>query len=54
MKENCNTCDPCEENFWNEVKEIVDNVKNYTKKDHEEKKKEVQDAFSEEESKNGK
>lgn len=53
MKENCNTCDPCEENFWNEVKEIVDNVKNYTKKDHEEKKKEVQDAFSEEESKNG-
>ena len=32
MKENCNTCDPCEENFWNEVKEIVDNVKNYTKK----------------------
>ena len=54
MKENCNTCDPCEENFWNEVKEIVDNVKNYTKKDHEEKKKEVKDAFSEEESKNGK
>ena len=45
MKENCNTCDPCEENFWNEVKEIVDNVKNYTKKDHEEKKEEVQDAF---------
>ena len=54
MKENCNTCDPCEENFWNEVKEIVDNVKNYTKNDHEEKKKEVQDAFPEEESKNGK
>ena len=24
MKENCNTCDPCEENFWNEVKEIVE------------------------------
>ena len=39
MKENCNTCDPCEENFWNEVKEIVDNVKNYTKKDHEEKER---------------
>ena len=54
MKENCNTCDPCEENFWNEVKEIVDNVKNFTKNDNEEKKKEVQDAFSEEESKNGK
>ena len=45
MKENCNTCDPCEENFWNEVKEIVDNVKNYTKKDHEEKRKRCRTLF---------
>ena len=50
MKENCNTCDPCEENFWNEVKEIVDNEKLHEERPRR-KKKEVQDAFSEEESK---
>ena len=33
-----NTCTPCEQNF-------VDEVKGYTKKDHEQKKKEVDEAF---------
>ena len=30
-----NTCTPCEQNFRDEVDHLVDEVKGYTKKDHE-------------------
>ena len=40
-----NTCTPCEQNFRDEVDHLVDEVKGYTKKDHEQKKKEVDEAF---------
>ena len=40
-----NTCPPCEQNFRDEVDHLVDEVKGYTKKDHEQKKKEVDEAF---------
>ena len=41
-----NTCTPCEQNFRDEVDHLVDEVKGYTKKDHEQKKKEVDEALS--------
>ena len=40
-----NTCTPCEQNFRDEVDHLVVEVKGYTKKDHEQKKKEVDEAF---------
>lgn len=47
MKKN-NTCDPCEEDFWRQVNELVDEVKGYTKEDHMKKEKEVDEAFGKE------
>ena len=40
-----NTCTPCEQNFRDEVDHLVDEVKGYTKKDHVQKKTEVDKAF---------
>lgn len=45
VMEKNNTCTPCEQNFRDEVDHLVDEVKGYTKKDHEQKKKEVDEAF---------
>lgn len=46
MKENMNTkCDPCEQKFEDGVKEIVDQVEGYTRKEHADKEKEVDAAF---------
>ena len=39
VMEKNNTCTPCEQNFRDEVDHLVDEVKGYTKKDHEQKKK---------------
>lgn len=40
-------CCSCEQDFRNEVNELVNEVDGYTHKDHEEKKKEVKAAFEE-------
>ncbi len=46
MKENENTkCDPCEQQFEDGVKEIVDQVEGYSRKEHDDKEKEVDAAF---------
>lgn len=46
MKEDKNTkCDPCEQQFEEGVKEIVDQVEGYTPKEHTAKEKEVEAAF---------
>lgn len=45
-KEKTGCCDPCEQQFREEVDELVENVKGYTRKDHREKKEEVKDAFA--------
>lgn len=46
MKENENTkCDPCEQQFEEGVKEMVDRVEGYNGQEHAEKEKEVDAAF---------
>lgn len=46
MKEDKNTkCDPCEEQFEEGVKEMVDQVEGYTPNEHDQKEKEVEAAF---------
>ncbi len=44
MKEK-ETCDPCERDFVEEVDRLVEEVDGYTRKDHIEKKEEVEAAF---------
>ncbi len=46
MKDEQTTCTPCEQNFENKVNELVDQVEDYTKKDHMQKEREVEDAFA--------
>lgn len=48
MKEK-EACDPCEQNFVEEVDRLVEEVDGYTRKDRIEKKEEVEAAFSTEE-----
>lgn len=46
-KEQENTkCDPCEQQFEENVHGIVNEVEGYTDKDHRKKEKEVEDAFA--------
>lgn len=44
-------CCSCEKDFEEQVKKTVDEVEDYTRKDHREKKAEVEEAFSEKEKK---
>ncbi len=39
-------CEPCDQSFGEKIKEIVDDVKNYTRKEYRNRKKEVEAAFS--------
>lgn len=39
-------CDPCEQQFEENVHEIVNEVEGYTQKDHNKKEKEVEEAFA--------
>lgn len=50
MKKDKNTCDPCQQDFKKEVDHLVDEVKDYTRKDHEKKEKEVEEAFAKKDS----
>lgn len=42
---NAGSCDVCEQDFQNEVNELVDNVENHSRQQYEEKEREVEDAF---------
>ncbi|MCD8174325.1 MAG: hypothetical protein LUD76_12920, partial [Alistipes sp.] len=44
-RNNNGSCDACEQDFMNEVNELVDNVENHSKQQYEEKEREVEDAF---------
>ncbi|MCC8018593.1 MAG: hypothetical protein LIO85_02310 [Rikenellaceae bacterium] len=44
-RNNNGSCDVCEQDFLNEVNELVDNVENHSKQQYEEKEHEVEDAF---------
>lgn len=47
MKKDKNTkCDPCEQKFEEGVREIVDQVEGYTRKERADKQKEVAAAFT--------
>ncbi len=39
-------CKPCQRSFGDKVREIVDDVKNYTRKEYRNRKREVEAAFS--------
>lgn len=47
MKENKETtCTPCEQNFEDNINELVDQVEDYTRKDRMRKEREVEEAFA--------
>lgn len=39
-------CDPCEQQFEENVDQLVGEVEGYSEKDHRKKEKEVEDAFA--------
>lgn len=53
MKDEKNTggCCSCEKDFEQQMKKTVDEVENYTEKDHEKKEAEVEAAFAPDEEK---
>jgi len=40
------TCTPCEQNFEDNINELVDQVEDYTRKDRMRKEREVEEAFA--------
>ena len=46
MKDEQTTCTPCEQNFEDNINELVDQVEDYTRKDRMRKEREVEDAFA--------
>jgi len=47
MKDEQTTCTPCEQNFEDNINELVDQVEDYTRKDRMRKEREVEEAFAE-------
>jgi len=46
MKDEQTTCTPCEQNFEDNINELVDQVEDYTRKDRMRKEREVEEAFA--------
>ena len=46
MKDEQTTCTPCEQNFADNINELVDHVEDYTRKDRMRKEREVEEAFA--------
>ena len=44
MKDEQTTCTPCEQNFEDNINELVDQVEDYTRKDRMRKEREVEEA----------
>ncbi|MCC8035219.1 MAG: hypothetical protein LIO77_04705 [Rikenellaceae bacterium] len=47
-KNNGPVCDQCQQDFKEEIKELVDNVENHSQREYEEKKEEIESAFGSE------
>lgn len=45
-KDEQTTCTPCEQNFEDNINELVDQVEDYTRKDRMRKEREVEEAFA--------
>ena len=46
MTDEQTTCTPCEQNFEDNINELVDQVEDYTRKDRMRKEREVEEAFA--------
>ena len=46
MKDEQTTCTPCEQNFEDNINELVDQVEDYPRKDRMRKEREVEEAFA--------